>query len=64
MVVAEKLLLKPADYIDLLRPKQWVKNLFVLESLFFAGQFTEGRSSCPPCAGWSLLAWWPAACMC
>jgi decaprenyl-phosphate phosphoribosyltransferase len=59
MVVAAKLLLKPADYIDLLRPKQWVKNLFVLSPLFFAGQFTEGQKLLPPVCGmvaFSLVA--------
>jgi 4-hydroxybenzoate polyprenyltransferase len=29
------------DYIQLFRPKQWIKNLFVFIPLFFAGQFSE-----------------------
>jgi 4-hydroxybenzoate polyprenyltransferase len=46
MVVSKKSSLNLADYIQLLRPKQWVKNLFVFSPLFFAGQFT---------ATWKLL---------
>jgi 4-hydroxybenzoate polyprenyltransferase len=29
------------DHIQLFRPKQWIKNLFVFIPLFFAGQFSE-----------------------
>ena len=43
MVVATKTGLNLVDYIQLLRPKQWVKNLFVFSPLFFAAQLTEGR---------------------
>jgi 4-hydroxybenzoate polyprenyltransferase len=30
-------------YIQLLRPKQWAKNLFVFSPLFFGAQLTDGR---------------------
>jgi 4-hydroxybenzoate polyprenyltransferase len=43
MAVSTKSVGNPADYLALLRPKQWVKNLFVFSPLFFAGQFTEGH---------------------
>ena len=59
MVVAGEIVAERADYIDPLRPKQWVKNLFVLSPLFFAGQFTEGQPLLPPVCGmvaFSLVA--------
>ena len=43
MVASTQSLCSPADYLSLLRPKQWVKNLFVFSPLFFAGQFTAGH---------------------
>ena len=54
MVVSTKSSLNLVDYIQLLRPKQWVKNLFVFSPLFFAGQFTEGWKLLPLALG--LLA--------
>jgi decaprenyl-phosphate phosphoribosyltransferase len=43
MLVSTPSVRHPADYLALLRPKQWVKNLFVFGPLFFAGQFTEAH---------------------
>lgn len=47
MVVSTKSLRNLMDYIQMLRPQQWVKNLFVFSPLFFAGQLTERRKLLP-----------------
>ena len=30
--------MNPKDYMKILRPKQWVKNFFVMLPLFFGGE--------------------------
>jgi len=48
-----------SDYIRLLRPKEWIKNLFLFIPLFFAGEFTDINKIIDLCIGfisYSLVA--------
>jgi len=48
-----------SDYIRLLRPKEWIKNLFLFIPLFFAGEFTHINKIIDLCIGfisYSLVA--------
>ena len=51
--------IQPSDYIRLLRPKEWIKNLFLFIPLFFAGEFTDINKIIDLCIGfisYSLVA--------
>lgn len=43
--------IKLSEYIRLLRPKEWIKNLFLFIPLFFAGEFTHLTKIIDLCIG-------------
>ncbi len=44
-------------YVQLMRPKHWVKNLFLLLPVFFAGRIYEADKLLPLFWGWLAFSW-------